>query len=112
MDRNLNLGELVPVLAALHPVLILHMVAAKTLPRGGSTERPHPPLNMQVLKTMGAMVVLATVGPAFALSTYPQISYAQTHRRDDRRDTRRGARCPPSRPARPVTRSLAPSADG
>jgi len=29
---------------------------------------------MQVLKTMGAMVVLATVGPAFALSTYLQIS--------------------------------------
>jgi hypothetical protein len=50
---------------------------------------------MQVLKTMGAIVVLAAVGPAFALSTYPQIAYAQTHgmnRPDDRRDTRQGAR--------------------
>jgi hypothetical protein len=73
---------------------------------------------MQVLKTMGAIVVLAAVGPAFALSTYPQIAYAQTHgmnRRDDRRDTRQGARSAKQAckagDERPVTRSLAPSAD-
>jgi len=50
---------------------------------------------MQSLKNLGALAVLATVGAAFAISTYPQTACAQTQgmeRRDDRRDTRQDSR--------------------
>jgi hypothetical protein len=50
---------------------------------------------MHSLKTLGALAVLATVGSALVIGTYPQTASAQTQgmdRRDDRRDTRQDSR--------------------
>ena len=48
-----------------------------------------------VVSFAGALAMLATSGATVAISTFPQAAYAQTQgmqRRDERRDTRQGAR--------------------
>ena len=48
-----------------------------------------------IFSFLGALAMLATSGVLVAISTYPQAAYAQTQgmgRRDERRDTRQGAR--------------------